>query len=284
MCGRYVASRPVSELADLLDAREIEPAPPLRALDDGSVPPARWNVAPQAAVWAMTHKRPDAESEASPASGEPVRRLAQYQWGLVPSWAKEPSVGARMFNARAEGIETKPAFRAAIQKRRCIIPADAFYEWAPAPAATPGVRGKPRKQPWCFRPTDGTVIAFAGLYEAWKPKAPATDGTEPGWLMTCTIITTEANELMSPIHNRMPVILTPDNWDLWLARTPLDEDVIGSLLVPAGPDVLVAYRVSDLVSNSRNEGPELEEPLHESAGPVDGQSFDRDDFPLLADL
>jgi putative SOS response-associated peptidase YedK len=302
MCGRFVASRPVSELAELLDAAEVDPAPPERArVGDGGIPPPRWNVAPQAAVWALTvGKRrltaaagagDAARADAGGGGTTPVRRLAQYRWGLVPSWAKDPSVGARMFNARGDTVAAKAAYRTALARRRCIIPADAFYEWGPphfadgppgapatggtgrpvglpgidagaAPITAGGRRGRPRKQPWCFRPADGGILAFAGLWEAWKPRQGEDD---PGWLLTCTIITTSANELVSEVHDRMPVILARDDEERWLGPGELGPDDLGRLLSPAPSGTLVSYKVADLVSNSNNEGPELAEAVADVA-------------------
>jgi len=280
----------VSELAELLSAAEVDPAPPERAdAGDGAVPPPRWNVAPQAAVWALSvGKRRLTGGGGGAGSGDTshVRRLAQYRWGLVPSWAKDPAVGARMFNARGGTLAAKPAYRTALARRRCIIPADAFYEWGPAsdeaavvPAGLPGIdtgtapkagggrKTRPRKQPWCFRRADGEILAFAGLWEAWKPPnagdgQPSTQAPHhPGWLLSCTIITTEANELVAGVHDRMPVILPTDAWDEWLGPNDLAPADLQDLLAPAPSGVLISYKVADLVSNSRSEGKELAEPL-----------------------
>ena len=164
------------------------------------------------------------------------REVALLRWGLVPFWAKDLAVGNRMINARAEGVEAKPAFRAAIQQRRCLVPATGFYEW----------RGDPgRKQPYAVTLRDRPMFVFAGLWERWKP----AEG-EP--VDTFTIVTTDANETVARIHDRMPVILTPEGEDTWLAADP---DEARSLLTPyEGPVALRA--VSRVVSNPRNDVPE----------------------------
>lgn len=164
------------------------------------------------------------------------REVALLRWGLVPFWAKDLAVGNRMINARAEGVETKPAFRAAIQQRRCLVPATGFYEWR-------GEAG--RKQPYAVTLPDRPMFAFAGLWERWKP----TEG-EP--VETFTIVTTDANETVAQIHDRMPVILAPEAEDKWLSAEPAETR---ALLKPyEGPVRLRA--VSRLVSNPRNDVPE----------------------------
>lgn len=164
------------------------------------------------------------------------REVALLRWGLVPFWAKDLAVGNRMINARAEGVEAKPAFRAAIQQRRCLVPATGFYEWHGDPG---------RKQPYAVTLPDRPMLAFAGLWERWKP----AEG-EP--VDTFTIVTTDANETVAQIHDRMPVILTPEGEDTWLAADP---DEARALLKPyEGPVALRA--VSRVVSNPRNDVPE----------------------------
>jgi putative SOS response-associated peptidase YedK len=180
--------------------------------------------------------------------------LGTFQWGLVPSWAKDPKVGNRMINARAETIASKPAYRRAFAGHRStLIPADAFYEWQRRPAKA----GKPAgKLPYVIRRTDGQAMAFAGLWEVWHDKE--NPDAEP--LRTCVIITTAANLLMKPIHDRMPVILDPADWDTWL-NPDTDPATLQKLLVPAPRRGLEAYPVSTQVNNVRNDNPELLEPL-----------------------
>jgi len=164
-----------------------------------------------------------APTQPAPAVRAP-RQLEFLRWGLIPAWAEDPSIGSRMINARAEGIATKPAFRRAFQSRRCLIVGDGFYEWR-------------NKQPFYIRRKDDRPFAFAGLWERWKG------------LDSCTIITTEANDLIRPLHDRMPVILNAEDYDRWLA-TP-DE----SLLRPYDAEALELYSVARVVNSPRNETP-----------------------------
>jgi putative SOS response-associated peptidase YedK len=203
---------------------------------------------------------------AAPQSAQPVVRLnrdsgrrefAQLRWGLVPFWAKDSKFGYTTINARAEEAAAKPAYREALKKRRCLVPADAFYEWQrPASAET----GKKTKYPFAFALRSGEPYAMAGLWERWQPK----EG-EP--LETFTILTTDPNELMEPVHNRMPVILEPRDYARWLApgdaaRPPVD------LLRPFPAEKMVAWPVSDRVGNVRNNDPQLLEAAEPSAGPL----------------
>jgi len=274
MCGRFVASRPVEDLVEAFSVDDVELEPELVE--------ARWNVAPQAPVLAVTLRRPRPEAD-SPTSDAPEggeggggpggllpfrRRLSVFHWGLVPSWAKDPSFGAKTFNARAEAIEEKPAFRAAVAKRRCLIPADAFYEWKKEPSQTGSKRL--HRQPWCFRPADGGVMAFAGLWEAWRPRGD----DEAEWLLSCTIVTTDANEEVAPIHSRMPVVLEPQMWDEWLSPGPLEPTELRALLRPTRPGYLEAFPVSSEVSDARAEGPQLVEPLSGEEPPVEAPSVE----------
>jgi putative SOS response-associated peptidase YedK len=259
MCGRFVASRPVEDIAALLDVDDVDVPEELTT--------PRFNLAPTDGVLAVATGLRKHDDEVP----EPRRRLTDYRWGLVPSWAKEPGAGVRAFNARAETLSERPAFRNALAKRRCIIPADAFYEWEKIAAG-----GRVRRQPWCFAPADGGLIAFAGLWEAWKPKTePDPQELLPGagwhdqWLLSCTIITTSANALVEPLHDRMPVILQPEDWAAWLQPGELDPGDVSVLLQPAPPDLLRSYPVSPAVNNTRAEGPELVAPLTGSDAAVD---------------
>jgi putative SOS response-associated peptidase YedK len=163
---------------------------------------------------------------------EQGRELASLKWGLIPSWAKDSAIGMKLINARAETLADKPAFRTAYRRRHCLVPADAFYEWTP-------VAG--RKQPYCIRMADQTPFAMAGLWEYW----PSPSGEQ---VETCTIITTEANSLVSELHNRMPVILAPSDYAAWLdSGNPFAKD----LLKPAPAEQMMAYPVSLRVSNVR---------------------------------
>jgi putative SOS response-associated peptidase YedK len=244
MCGRYTSTSSLADLAQVFEVDEVRTEPL----------PARYNVAPSLDVYAIAVR-----GRADPEKG-PRRALGTFRWGLVPSWAKEPSAGNRMINARAEGIATKPAFRAALARRRCLIPADAFYEWQPR--TNPD--GRPAgKLPYAVRRRDGQPMALAGLWEIWRP-AEAQADTEP--LRTCTIVTTAANELMAPIHHRMPVVLAPDDWATWLSPDS-DLAAVEGLLRPAPSEWFEVYPVGSLVNNVRNDGPELLDPLPLPPGP-----------------
>ena len=190
-------------------------------------------------------------------SAKGQRALHVARWGLVPSWAKDPSMGARLANARVETLAEKPAFRSSVAKRRCLVPADGYYEWY-QPPADPGiaVKDRPRKQPFYVHPADGSSVAMAGLYAWWRDPA---GGDDAPWLLTCTIITTAATDALGHIHDRMPMTVERADWQRWLdpeqAVDPVD------LLHPAMNDDLLVTPVSTLVNNVRNNGPALIEPL-----------------------
>ena len=184
----------------------------------------------------------------------------------MPSWAKDPGIGNRMINARMETVAEKPAYRRAFAKRRCLLPADGYYEWYPTSVLTKA--GKPRKQPFFIRPTDGGTLAMAGLYEIWRDPDKAEDDPDR-FRWTCTVITTDAEDDLGRIHDRMPLMVDAERRDAWLdPRT--DQATLLDLLVPAAPGRLEAFPVSTAVSNVRNNGPELVEPLPlEDALPVE---------------
>jgi putative SOS response-associated peptidase YedK len=192
-------------------------------------------------------------------SDEPAQRqLRTLRWGLVPSWAKDPSIGNRMINARMETVAEKPSFRRAFASRRCLLPADGYYEWYPTQQLTKS--GKPAKQPVFIRPKDGGVLAMAGLYEVWRD--PTRDEEDPErFRWTCTVLTTQAEDAVGHIHDRMPLMVERDRWASWLDPTVSSKDDLLGLLVPAAPGQLEAYPVSPLVSNVRNNGRELVEPI-----------------------
>jgi putative SOS response-associated peptidase YedK len=203
----------------------------VRAADLG----LRFNVAPTDPVYAV----------AVGSDGE--RRLGTFRWGLVPSWAKDPKGAARMINARAETVVDKPAFRKALQRRRCLVPADGFYEW---------LRVGDERQPFHIAPKDGGTLWFAGLWEVWRPE----DEPDAELLRTCTIITTQANATLSPIHDRMPVILQREAWDTWLDRSVTDPAAVTPFLAPAPDDLLSRTAVAKLVNSVKNDGPQLLDP------------------------
>ena len=226
MCGRFVAATPPSVLAERFMVDEI-------VVDDR---PPSWNVAPTADVYAVARSRQGA------------RRLGTLRWGLVPSWADNPSGGARLINARAETVATNGVYRESFARRRCIVPADGFYEWQ-APAE-PG----DTKQPYFIRAVDGQALALAGLWDSWRD-------AEGRWLRTCTIVTTGANDVVAPLHDRMPVVLPEEAWAGWLDASELDVRGARALLAPAPAGVLERHRVSTAVNSARNDGPELVEIL-----------------------
>ncbi len=241
MCGRYAASR---NPEDLVEEFEVDaPAPEALAPD--------YNVAPTKKVYAVLTRRTD--------DGDPQRRLAVVRWGLVPSWAKDPSIGSRMINARLETVAEKPAYRRAFAKRRCLLPADGYFEWyTPEGDDVPkGKNGKPVKQPFYIHPRDGGVLAMAGIYEIWRDRT-RDDDDPAAWLWTASVLTTQAEDAVGRIHDRMPMMVEPDRWSEWLDPRTGGEL---SLLVPAAPGRLEAYPVAPLVSNVRNNGPELVAPL-----------------------
>jgi putative SOS response-associated peptidase YedK len=241
MCGRYASSRSADDLVEEFEV--VSDRAPARLAAD-------YNVAPTKEVYAVVERPPSKDSPEPP-----ERQLRVLTWGLVPSWAKDPSIGNRMINARMETVAEKPAYKRAFAARRCLLPADGYYEWYPTSQTTKS--GKPVKQPFFIRPGDGGVLAMAGLYEIWRDPTRAEDDPER-FRWTCTVLTTEAEDSLGHIHDRMPLMVERDRWAQWL-----DPRVGGelSLLVPAAPGSLEAYPVSTAVGNVRNNGPELVEPL-----------------------
>lgn len=229
MCGRFVSATPPDQIAAYFGAEEPE------ALLDPS-----YNVAPTKDVYAVL------------ADGG-VRHVDAFHWGLIPLWAKDAKIGAKMINARAESLADKNAFKSAFRKRRCLIPADGFFEWQKTgvPTAAKG-KGKAPKQPYFISRPDGEPYAFAGLWEVWR--GPERD-QEP--LRSCTIITTDPNEVMATIHDRMPVMLPESAWDAWLDRDNDDLELLGKLLVPADPRLTELRPISTDVNNVRNDGVHL---------------------------
>jgi putative SOS response-associated peptidase YedK len=224
VCGRFTSQTPAADLADFFGADEVV-APELGA---------RYNVAPTDEVYAV------AES-----SSDGSRRLGTFRWGLIPFWSKDAKGGAKMINARAESLLDKPAFKRSFEKRRCIVPADGFYEWERIDAKT--------KQPWFISRADGKPMAFAGLWESWRP----TKGSDEGKIRSCTIITGEPNELVARLHDRMPVMLPAEAWDAWLDPDNTDLGALAGLLVPVAAVELDMFPVSKAVNDVRNDGEDL---------------------------
>jgi putative SOS response-associated peptidase YedK len=247
MCGRYAAS---AHPDDLVEEFEVDPD------DTGGRVEPKYNTAPTDVAPVVLSRPPRGEPDASP-----VRQLRMLRWGLVPSWAKDASGGARMINARAESLLDKPAFRRTALARRCLVPADGWYEWQASPTALDG-KGKPRKQPFFVHRTDlpagpgRTSLAFAGLYEFWKDKTLAEDDPN-AWLVTYTIVTTAAEPGLDRLHPRMPVVLDQDRWGPWLDPGVTDPAAVLALLESPGPGRFAAYPVTTLVNTVRNDGPEL---------------------------
>lgn len=226
MCGRFRLSETGAVLAEQFG---LAPAPALEP---------RYNIAPTQTV-------------ATVRQTEAGRVLCLVRWGLVPAWAKDPAIGARMINARAESVAEKPAFRAAFKQRRCLVLADGFYEWQ----ALPGSTGRGAKQPFSFHMADGGVFAFAGLWERWRGTGQGgDDGGAP--LETCTIMTTEANELVRPVHERMPVILPRAAYALWLDPAVQQPEPLQALLAPFPAELMASHPVSRAVNRVANDGPE----------------------------
>jgi putative SOS response-associated peptidase YedK len=258
MCGRYAASREPQELTDLFGVRVWNP--------EEAAPPD-WNVAPTKNVHVILD-RPVRDS----GSQAPVRQMRTLRWGLVPSWAKAPDGGPPLINARAETVHEKPSFKRALTARRCLVPADGYFEWvtgAEERALEEKGRGKrARKQPYFVTPADGSVFAMAGLYEFWRDRTLPDDHPR-AWWATCAVITTAAETTdlagyrgtgprsLADIHPRMPLMLGPDRWDAWLDPATTDPADLLPLLAPPTPGLLRAYPVATAVSNVRNNGPEL---------------------------
>lgn len=235
MCGRFVSASTPERIAAYFGA-------------DTTVEPlgANYNVAPTNDIYGIV------------ADADGALELQVFHWGLVPVWAKDRKVGQKMINARAETIAEKPAFKGVFKKHRCIIPMDGFYEWAPGVDGGPVTKaGTPAKQPHFIHRVDGEPLAVAGVWSAWRDRA---DGPGTPWLHSTAVITTSANELMSPVHDRMPVILPKAMWGMWLDPTNQHIEVLSNLLVPAPEHLLEMHAVSTDVNNVRNKGPHLIEP------------------------
>jgi putative SOS response-associated peptidase YedK len=234
MCGRFALSK-----SDRIDWAQF-------GVRRGPALPPHWNLGPGRPIAVVRH----AADGAKGAEGAEGAGVALLRWGLIPSWAKDVSIGNRLANARAETAPDKPSFRAAFKQRRCLIPADGFYEWQV-------VAGASRKQPWFVQRRDGGVFALAGLWERWQQK-----GQEP--LETCTVLTTEPNALMAPIHSRMPVIIDPSAYAAWLAaETPAE--AARTLMAPWDPRAWTAYRVSTRVNAASLDDAACVAPLGDDA-------------------
>lgn len=222
MCGRFTNHTPAKIYAQIFDA-EL----------DGVERQPRFNVAPSEDVLVC---RVDPGGK---------RKLVTVKWGLVPFWAKEPKIGYKMINARAETVASKPAFRAAFRQRRCLVCADGFYEWKPT---------KQGKQPYHIRLIGGEPFALAGLWEHWEGDGQTID--------SCTVIVTDANELVNPIHDRMPVILSADDYDQWLDPSATNAESLQELLQPFPADEMEAFPVSRAVNRAGQDDQSMIEPIY----------------------
>ncbi len=218
MCGRFQQQRPTSELAKIFDAEDLAEAPQ-----------PRFNIAPTDEASVVVQR-------------EDRRAIVRYRWGLIPPWSDGPKIASRTFNARAETVTTSPMFRAAFKKGRCLVPVDGFYEWRR--------EGKARTPLTIYDP-EGLPLALAGL---WTGRQDPETGE---WLRTFTVITTRPNEFMARIHDRMPAVIGPEAWALWLDPTPRDAGELLALLEPRDDIALEAYAVLPLVNSVRNDGPDL---------------------------
>lgn len=259
MCGRYASTRNPEDLVLEFEVEEND-------LEPGQGE-AKYNVAPTDTVPVVVERllKPSSEEDEEDEEGEvSVRRLRALTWGLVPSWSKERTGGARMINARAESLLEKPAYRKAAVSRRCLVPADGWYEWQVLPELSE--RGKPRKQPHFMRFEDGGGLAFAGIYEFWRDKALHPDDPA-AWLVTFAVITTAAEPALAHIHDRMPLVLPRQEWDHWLDPAVRDADDVRAMIASPEEGRFSAVPISDRVNSVRNDGPELLEPV--SAAPAE---------------
>jgi putative SOS response-associated peptidase YedK len=227
MCGRYLITSAPEAIRALFGYAEEPDFPP------------RYNIAP-------TQPVPIVRLDNG------VRSFALMRWGLIPSWVKDPRGFSLLINARGETLSEKPAFRNAMRRRRCLFPADGFYEWKSEVG---------RKRPFCIRPRDGRPIAFAGLWETWAgPNGEEVD--------TACIVTTAANRLLAPLHDRMPVVIPPEAFDLWLDGMRVDEVTATALIAPAPEDLFEAYEISTAVNRTANDSPAVIAPLGSQPAPT----------------
>ena len=230
MCGRYTLTAPGDVLAELF------------GLDEWPEVEARYNVAPTQEVAAV---RVD-----EPGGG---RRFVTLKWGLIPPWADDPAIGNKMINARSESVAEKPAFRSSFKRKRCLVLADGFYEWQKVEGG--------KKQPWYFRLESGEPFAFAGLWSSWNKGSGQSDR---GPIESCTILTTDANPLVRKVHPRMPVILDPEEYDVWLDPAIEDRERLEAALDPLDVEKMIAYPVSTRVNSPANDEPSVIEPQGEA--------------------
>jgi putative SOS response-associated peptidase YedK len=222
MCGRFTLSQTAERVAEVFQVSAVPPLEP------------RYNISPTQAAPVVFRT-----------TNSPERQFTYMHWGLIPSWADDPKMGARLINARAETVTEKPSFRAAFKRRRCLVVADGFYEWQTI---------NRKKQPFYIQMGDRRPFGFAGLWEHWQ----SADGSE---IESCTILTTEPNDMLRPIHNRMPVILNPTEYDLWLDLDCSNTKQLQPLLCPFPSEAMTCYPVSPVVNSPKNDSPECIQPV-----------------------
>ncbi len=331
MCGRYASSRSPEALVEIFEIEENDVTPsatrsagadgpngpgggPDEGAPDGAgsdrprpVAVTKYNVAPTNTVPVVVERlradepaEGDLEAEREIEQGAPVkehavRQLRPLTWGLVPSWSKDRKTGARMINARLESLLEKPAFKRAALTRRCLVPADGWYEWQVSPSAT-DAKGKPRKQPFFMQLADreaqmegragqGKVLAFAGIYEFWRDKDLHADDPQ-AWLVTFSIITTAAEPGLDVIHDRMPLVLPPERWGDWLDPTRREPDDVRAIVESIPTGRFTALPITNRVNSVRNDGPELLEPAPADSligvvDPATGELIGGDSEPLF---
>jgi putative SOS response-associated peptidase YedK len=258
MCGRYAATKDPAKLIEEFDAVDAT---------EGAAPSADYNVAPTKNVLTVVQRHPR-DAEGTVLDDEPaVRSLRVMRWGLVPFWAKDPSVGNRMINTRAETATEKPAFRKALSRSRCLVPADGWFEWRQT--VDGGKKGP--KEPFFMTSGDGSSLAFAGIWESWRDRTQ-DDDADP--LITFSVLTTDAVGQLADIHNRMPLLMPRNRWSQWL--DPDRTDAIDLLTAPA-PEVVDSLElrpVSSRVNNVRNNGSELVERVETDVADLDNALFE----------
>jgi len=258
MCGRYASSSRPEDLVEEFDVEQDRTGQRVRSiLATPQRPPAGqpdFNVAPTKVAPVVLTRAARGDPGA-----EPTRQLRLLTWGLVPSWSRDVKVGLRMTNARCETLLDKPSFVRAAALRRCLVPADGWYEWQVG-ATVVDVRGKPRRQPFFIHRNDGAPMAMAGLYEFWRDKSVAEDDPD-AWLATYSIITTAAEPGLARIHDRQPLVLEREDWADWLDPASTDLTRVRAHLEFSGSGRFDAYPVSTAVNSARNNGPQLLEPL-----------------------
>jgi putative SOS response-associated peptidase YedK len=239
MCGRFVSVSSPQLLVDHFGVEEtaVEEREP------------DYNVTPRAMVPIVRERAPRKGDD-----GPTKRVLTMVRWGLVPSWADSTAIGDKLINARAETIAEKAAYKRAFRRRRCIVPADAFYEWR---ASKQTSTKRPPRQPYLVHRRDGEPLAFAGLWEIWRDETIADPDAPDAWVRSCVIVTTRANALLEPIHERMPVVLDDALWDTWLDPETDDVAALESMLVPAPDDWFEVYPVSTRVNTPDNNDADL---------------------------